>query len=137
MILQFKDKLPVAKLNTRCDTTIENLEYIAKFHQLERLTIDAPQKPNSQDLRKFLGGVPLNKLAILGENPISSFPRSLQILNIYAYDSTLCRTTWMATCNLKGLKELCIVCLDVEQSDGPPCHFESSNPPIAFPKYGS
>jgi hypothetical protein len=123
LVLNFKDELKVIKLEI-CGSQVD-LQYVAKFHQLERLNVYASSE--CQDLYRFLSGIPLIKLTVIVQNNelISSFPLNLRILKLYLCPSTLFHVTWTVVCGLKYLDELVIDCETVE--GGPPCRFESSN----------
>ena len=125
VIQQFKNKLTIVKLDAKASPA--DLQYVAGFHQLERLNVYATSE--FRGLRRFLNGIPLIKLTVVvqGDDLISSLPPKLRILRLYLFGSTMFHETWSAVCGLKHLEELIIRCSGVELEDGPPCRFNSSN----------
>src|SRR5947207_10084552 len=96
LIFRFKDKLQIIKLET--DNSPADLQYAAKFHQLERLNVHSSSK--SFDLRQYLNAIPLVKMTICvqGNDMYRTFPEHLRILRLYLFDSTLFHETWRAIC---------------------------------------
>lgn len=125
LIIRFKDKLQIIKLET--DSAPADLQYAAKFHQLERLNVHSSTGEKSFDLCQYVNLLPLVKMAVCvqANDMMRTFPERLRILRLYLFYSTLFHETWRAICSLKSLDELIIGAKDVE--GGPLLQFESSD----------
>jgi hypothetical protein len=128
LLLHHQDTLPVVKLDLG-RTTLQRLQYIPKFHHLERLTILPDNNEECRDLNRHLDSLRnLRKLTVLSQSePFISFPHNLRILRLYKAVgcSPIHHTTWAAVCGLRSLEELAI--REYCAEGGPPCRFQSAN----------
>ena len=129
-LLRLKDKLLVMAIHTKPSEQFDPLIFLPRFHQLRELHLDC----NGQhyinaltDLAVIFKDINLEILSLYPCEEVKSFPLTIQDLRLLNPKSTLSCLTWAAACDLYGLVELTVECLDTEISKEQHFQFKSTN----------
>jgi hypothetical protein len=133
LFLYVNDKFSLTRLDIQLEGIHNDLllVFLSRFHDLQKLVVwDFSLRDNNEhDMDRFLGRLPLLKLALYEVEQVASLPHQLKVLNIRCGGTPpLTNSVWTATCNLKYLSELDIQCDDTEETQNEePFVFKSSN----------